>query len=388
MCVSATFTIISLTNTVCACLCVCVCMCARMCLNRTTTVRLNLKEFGDAGMRRTLIVVYTIFMCINAFSPLLLHYILARQTQPLATARWIRYALLYVKHVSRSERPTVYYCTSNTCEPHRCALLFSLIFNLVSSSSRYDALSDAIFSFLPLGYATYGYVYYYFLQPDALRAPAERVGVDPSQLVLYALLTESSEMALGGRTPFAMMVKLKSRVLTLFTGPRKVLTAFEIRYWAEAERAKVLGVARTVVARLRVQKDIDSIRAAFHIMLRQSKGAAVGESKQSSDKDTDKETRQPRSWSRLASKYSSVSENAARHLQRARSLSSLYKPVPLWAHVLFILPATVCCIFILARIASVGQCDKRDLDSSEAAACLVPTFVRHTLHTGSSYLWL
>ena len=51
---------------------------------------LQLHEFGQTGMSRTVLVVYTGAMCVNSLLPLLLHKVLARQTKSKSIARWVR----------------------------------------------------------------------------------------------------------------------------------------------------------------------------------------------------------------------------------------------------------------------------------------------------------
>ena len=55
----------------------------------------RLQEFGNAGMSRPFLVVYTGGIFVNALSPLVLHLILARQHHPTSIARWIRKAVLF-----------------------------------------------------------------------------------------------------------------------------------------------------------------------------------------------------------------------------------------------------------------------------------------------------
>ena len=68
-------------------------MCAR--IRRFRMVCVRLKEFGNAGMSRPFLVVYTGGIFVNALSPLVLHLILARQHHPTSIARWIRKAVLF-----------------------------------------------------------------------------------------------------------------------------------------------------------------------------------------------------------------------------------------------------------------------------------------------------
>ena len=296
-------------------------------------------------MSRSLIVVYTAGILINALTPLLLRLALAREHQPLGIARVIRYALLF------------------------------------------DTLFDTFNGFLPLGYLLSSYFYYFLSPQDVLCSSARNVGVKCKRLRRFVLVKEASECAFGGRTPFAMFVKIKSRVVPLILGPKKVLTAFRLRHWIAAERGRVLGVARKVVKRFQHQHGQEHVQAAFHLLRRNGVLKAAGESKQrsnqrnptsimpdSKDGGLTRLTKHISSWHQLQKRESELRERVADHLQKERSLRHLYVPVPLWALVLLIVPAVVCCVFVWVRIATAGQCDKGDVVFGDAP-CIVQTFV-------------
>ena len=290
-------------------------------------------------MSRSLIVVYTAAILINALTPLFLRLALAREHQPVGIARCIRYALLF------------------------------------------DTLFDTFNGFLPLGYLVSSFFYYFFSHRKYHCLRANSVGITCSLFRNTALMKEASECAFGGRTPFAMFVKIKSRVVPLVLGPRKVLTAFRLRHWVAAERGRVLGVARKVVRRFQHQRKVakEDMQAAFHLLRRNGVLEAVGESKQRSDqRNLTAITPRHSSWGRLSAsvskRESELRERAATHLQKVRGLRHLYIPVPLWALVLLIVPAVVCCVFVWVRIATAGQCDKGDVVFGDAP-CIVQTFV-------------
>ena len=291
-------------------------------------------------MSRALIVVYTAGILINALSPLFLRLAMARIHQPLGIARCIRYALLF------------------------------------------DTLFDTFNGFLPLGYVLSSFFYYYLSPRTALCLRAKSVGMTCSLLRNTALMKEASECAFGGRTTFAIFIKIKSRVVPLILGPKKVLTAFRLRHWVAAERGRVLGVARKVVRRFQHQSKTakEHLQTAFHLLRLNGVLEAVGESKQLSDRRNPTAIT-PRlhltkhsSWGRLKKRESEVRERIATHLQKARGLRHLYIPVPFWALALLVVPAVVCCVFVWVRVATAGQCDKGDVVFGDAP-CIVQTFV-------------
>ena len=304
----------------CVCVCVCVCVFVFVCMYLNYP-----QEYGSAGMNRTLLVVYTGMLCINALSPLLLHCILARQHTPTGIARWVRNALLF------------------------------------------DVFFDTMHGYLPLGYLAYKILADYVINPTDLCLHATRVGITCRLLRNSAGLQSLSECALGGRTPWVTFIKLKSRVLPLIFGARKVLTAYKLRYWVAAQRERVLSAARKVVTRFKRQSGQDDVRAAF-LMLRQN-----GVQEVASDNLT--QSRVPT----LARKSFLIRERDMRkktikQLQRARSLRHFYVPVPRWALVAFVVPAMVCCLFVWVRIVAAGRCDRSEEVGVETP-CVVPTFV-------------
>ena len=282
------------------------------------------QEFGNAGFSRTLLVVYTGMICINALSPLLLHCILARQHTPTGIARWVRKALLF------------------------------------------DVFFDTLHGFLPLGYLAHRIPSYYVINPAGLCLHATRVGITCDLLRNSAGLQSLSECAFGGRTPWVTFIKLKSRVLPLISGARKVLTAYKLRYWVAAQRERVLGVARKVVTRFKRQSGQDDVRAAF-LMLRQSGAHEVASDLTQSRAPT-------LARKSFLSREREVRKRTITHLQRARSLRHFYLPVPRWALAAFVVPAVICCLFVWVRIVTAGRCDRSD-EVGVDAACVVPTFV-------------
>ena len=291
-------------------------------------------------------MVYTAGILINALTPLFLRLALAREHQPVVwIARKIRYALLF------------------------------------------DTLFDTFNGFLPLGYVLSSFFYYFFSHRNVLCLSAKSVGIACSTLRNTAIMKEASECAFGGRTTFAIFIKIKSRVVPLVLGPRKVLTAFRLRHWVAAERGRVLGVARKVVKRFQHQHGQEDMQAAFHLLRRNGVLEAAGESKQrsnqrnptsimpdSKDGGLTRLTKHISSWHQLQKRESELRERVADHLQKERSLRHLYVPVPLWALVLLIVPAVVCCVFVWVRVATAGQCDKGDVVFGDAP-CIVQTFV-------------
>ena len=296
-------------------------------------------------MSRALIAVYTAGILINAVSPLLLRLALAREHQPLGIARWIRYALLF------------------------------------------DTLFDTFNGFLPLGYALSSYWYYFITHQGVLCLRAKSAGMPCEFVKLYAVLKESSECAFGGRTPFTMFIKMKSRAVPLIIGPKKVLTAFRLRHWVAAKQGRVLGSARKVVRRFQHQRGKEHVQAAFHLLRRNGVRVleAEGESKQLSGErnptaiipdsnDGLVQLTKHSSWHRLQKRESELRACVAAHLQKTRGLRHFYIPVPFWALWLLIVPAVVCCVFVWVRVATAGQCDNGDAIFGDAP-CIVQTFV-------------
>ena len=138
-------------------------------------------------MSKRFLVTYTSAICINALAPLLLHIILARQQTPTSIARWIRVAVLF------------------------------------------DAFSDTVYGFLPLGYLINSFLYYYVAQREVLCPQAKSLGITCSLFRNSAIFHEASECVFGGRTPWAIFIKIKSRVLPLLVCPDQVLDGFEVR---------------------------------------------------------------------------------------------------------------------------------------------------------------
>ena len=145
------------------------------------------KEFGSAGMSKRFLAMYTSAICINALAPLLLHTILARQQNPTSIAHWIQRAVLF------------------------------------------NAFSDIVYGFLPLGYFLTSLVYYYVDQREVLCPRAKSMGVTCQLLRNSAIIRDATECVFGGRTPWAIFIKLKSRVMPLIICPDQVLDAFEVK---------------------------------------------------------------------------------------------------------------------------------------------------------------
>ena len=66
---------------------------------------------------------------------------------------------------------------------------------------------------MPLGYLIFSVLHYYHNQKELLCPRAKSVGAACDLLRNSAILQEASECAFGGRSPWAMFIKLKSRVL-------------------------------------------------------------------------------------------------------------------------------------------------------------------------------
>ena len=78
---------------------------------------------------------------------------------------------------------------------------------------------------MPLGYLIFSVLHYYHNQKELLCPRAKSVGAACDLLRNSAILQEASECAFGGRSPWAMFIKLKSRVLrkiTPHTPPHKL----------------------------------------------------------------------------------------------------------------------------------------------------------------------
>ena len=289
------------------------------------------QEFGNAGFSRTLLVVYTGMICINALSPLLLHCILARQHTPRGIARWVRKSLLF------------------------------------------DVFFDTMHGFLPLGYLAYKSLYLLVTHRAEVCLHATRVGISCHLLQNSAGLQGFAKCAFGGRTPWVTFIKLKSRVLPLILGARKVLSAYKLRYWVAAQRERILSVARKAVTRFERQSGQDNMRGGFLMLRQNGVHEAASELKQSSGPALKRRS----TLDRFQSQEYEVRKRAITQLQRARSLRHFYLPVPRWALVAFVVPAVVCCLFVWVRIVTAGRCDRSDEVGVEAP-CVVPTFVSQT----------
>ena len=80
---------------------------------------------------------------------------------------------------------------------------------------------------MPLGYLMFSVLYYYVNQKELLCPKAKSVGAACDLLRNAAILQEASECAFGGRSAWAMFIKLKSRVLrksTPHSPPHKLCT--------------------------------------------------------------------------------------------------------------------------------------------------------------------
>ena len=281
------------------------------------------QEFGNAGMSRSLIAVYTTGIFINALTPMLLGFMLAREHTPKGMARRVRGALLA------------------------------------------DAFFDSLFGALPIVYLIALFAHYFYIQSDMVCRQATHLGgVSCGKLKTYLLMQEASECALGGRSSWAIFIKFKSRIFPLIMGPRRILTAYSLRHWVAARRRRILTVAHTVVARFQHQIGQESMRDAFD-MLRQNGAVIPDESKVRMDS---------LARSLHVARKNNVTRRAISHLKRRRGLRYFYVPVPFWALIILVVPAVVCCVFIWVRLASVGRCDAADVVGGEAP-CMVQTLV-------------
>ena len=288
---------------------------------------LHLEEFGGSGVSRTLLVVYTGGILANALTPLLLHVMLVRQTQPTGIARWVRKALLF------------------------------------------DAFFDSVYGALPIISLLLSFVYFYTSDESGVCRRAETMGISCGNARQYVLMEAASACAFGGRTPWATFIKLKSRIIPLILGPRRIVTAFKVQHWVAAKRDYILNAARNVVvAHFQHRKGLDQMREAFQL-LRQN-GDVSDELK------THNEQRIKRSdtWKRLKIQEQQMRDRVTKHLTRARSLRNFYVPVPRCALVVLTVTVAACCLYLLLRITTAGRCDKIGVDGGEAP-CIVQTFV-------------
>ena len=104
---------------------------------------------------------------------------------------------------------------------------------------------------MPLGYLIFSVLHYYHNQKELLCPRAKSVGAACDLLRNSAILQEASECAFGGRSPWAMFIKLKSRVLrkiTPHTPPHKlcimlrpILNILITRYLMMPNRSNIRG---------------------------------------------------------------------------------------------------------------------------------------------------
>jgi hypothetical protein len=165
------------------------------------------------------------------------------------------------------------------------------------------------------------------------------------------------------------------------TSPFKVLTTFKLRQWVAVERGRVLHVAKAVVGRMQHHNRLQKLHDAFHVLRGEldrrldTRGCSIIMGRPNAVLRLSTTTSATPRAGRGASPLHNVLKGAKQRLANARSLRSMYLPVPFWALALFVVPAVVLCVFVWVKLALSGRCDASSMSANEAP-CFMPAFVR------------
>ena len=215
------------------------------------------------------------------------------------------------------------------------------------------------------------------------------------QLWQFSLLQGGTEAAFGGATAWSVFIK----VLPLIFVPRSLLTAFRLRHFAAAARQRQISVATKVITRFMEAHRTDEALTRSFVKWRGFASRAAEEGGDRCILITPVVSRVSAASGAGSSVVSAHNNNSsllrkkervqrfALSTMRSRNLHNFYRPVPLWALIAGVVPAAVCCLFVLVRLGTAADigCGTAGVTQRNLAAppCAVRSFPVFDLQFGS-----